>query len=1027
MKVLKLESSTGGEQGGGSNLSMNQTLDGHNGGVMCVTWNANYSKLTTSDQKGLIIVWMLHKGAWFEEMINNRNKSVVQDMKWTSDGQKICIVYADGAVIVGSVDGNRLWGKELDIGLHHVEWSPEGKNILFFLLLPGTVHVYDSSGNRVKALPLPAKAMAQEALVTASASVSFNQSRPWSDSGKEDDDALVSIAGLDWYDGAEGFLHQDVPTLCVAMSTGHVQIMKGIDDCNPVLLDAKLSQLWLCQWNTNGTVLALSGCIKATVKGGETRNISVVKFFSPYGEPLRVLKVPGHSISSLSWEGGGLRLALAVDSYIYFANIRPDYNWGYAPEADTLVYAYQKPERAETCVCYWDLHSNRRQIKFMHNLKALAAAGENVLTVIGPEAKGTHLLTLSNCIGNPMEMKRVQVEPVFVAMAAKHVVVANKSVAYVWQYKTSSASQVTSMDAATAIAAALKRSSGRESIVDPHSHNGNTCISPESYRASLEPPDNPISAVAIGETALILALEDGMVMKYSLPHIGLDNCYSCRPRPNILALNMNCSLLSVIDHSGILTVLDLDMKASGNTSAGKPSDEETGASAWSSFERKDAWSLQWSEDRADSFAVMEKTRMIVFNGQDSEEPTTCSGYLCSFKDLTVKAVLLDDIMAVPEAPETSLVVDLETGLLKELVDVIGTQGLEEAYELVQGHDGKCTKLWRILADSALEALDFGMADKAFVKCSDYASIQFVKRIQGLPDRIKQRAEVSAYFERHDEAEVLYREIDRRRDLAIKLRQQLGNWFRVVQLVKQGGGDDEQLTAAWDQIGQHYTERGKWAKAVQYFKQAKNSRMVAECHYRLEDYGSMEDITKELPNLDPLLLEIGSRFQGVGQVDAAVDAFLKGGDVKAAIDACVVCNAWGRAVALAEEHGFPQIEGLLAKYAMQLLANGDRLQAVELYRKANKATDAALLLAKLAEEAGKKQVNPLRAKKLHVLAALEVERHRKKVLEMTSSMTRRGHTAADVATATAATLDTLMATRDTPEDKNASKARMQESI
>lgn len=29
-------------------------------------------------------------------MINNRNKSVVRGMKWTSDGQKICIVYEDG-------------------------------------------------------------------------------------------------------------------------------------------------------------------------------------------------------------------------------------------------------------------------------------------------------------------------------------------------------------------------------------------------------------------------------------------------------------------------------------------------------------------------------------------------------------------------------------------------------------------------------------------------------------------------------------------------------------------------------------------------------------------------------------------------------------------------------------------------------------------------------------------------------------------------------------------------------------------
>ena len=30
-------------------------------------------------------------------------------------------------------------------------------------------------------------------------------------------------------------------------------------------------------------------------------------------------------MTSLDWEKGGLRLALAVDSYIYFANIRPNY------------------------------------------------------------------------------------------------------------------------------------------------------------------------------------------------------------------------------------------------------------------------------------------------------------------------------------------------------------------------------------------------------------------------------------------------------------------------------------------------------------------------------------------------------------------------------------------------------------------------------------------------------------------------------------------------------------------------------
>ena len=43
---------------------MNQTLEGHEGMVRCVCWNENHRKLTTADQNGLIIVWMLHKGQW---------------------------------------------------------------------------------------------------------------------------------------------------------------------------------------------------------------------------------------------------------------------------------------------------------------------------------------------------------------------------------------------------------------------------------------------------------------------------------------------------------------------------------------------------------------------------------------------------------------------------------------------------------------------------------------------------------------------------------------------------------------------------------------------------------------------------------------------------------------------------------------------------------------------------------------------------------------------------------------------------
>lgn len=77
-QVLRLEGTSSREaaasaaKGALGNLSQNQTLEGHNGAVLVATWNDLFQKLTTSDESGLIIVWMMHNKMWHEEMINNR-------------------------------------------------------------------------------------------------------------------------------------------------------------------------------------------------------------------------------------------------------------------------------------------------------------------------------------------------------------------------------------------------------------------------------------------------------------------------------------------------------------------------------------------------------------------------------------------------------------------------------------------------------------------------------------------------------------------------------------------------------------------------------------------------------------------------------------------------------------------------------------------------------------------------------------------------------------------------------------------
>jgi len=177
-----------------------------------------------------------------------------------------------------------------------------------------------------------------------------------------------------------------------------------------------------------------------------------------------IIQVPGSGISALSWEGGSLRVALAVDSYIYFANIRPDYRWGFF--GDTLVCAYAQPERTDATVLFWNTRTDERNVKFVGKLLAVRAAKENcVLATQADDSTGQYVLVLCNAIGSPLDSKcpsnsiptpsrtatshlshhhnhhfalgrYIDFEPMHLCITGYHVCAASADFVYVWQVTT---------------------------------------------------------------------------------------------------------------------------------------------------------------------------------------------------------------------------------------------------------------------------------------------------------------------------------------------------------------------------------------------------------------------------------------------------------------------------------------------------------------------------------------------------------------------------------------------------------------
>ena len=309
-------------------------------------------------------------------------------------------------------------------------------------------------------------------------------------------------------------------------------------------------------------------------------------------------------------------------------------------------------------------------------------------------------------------------------------------------------------------------------------------------------------------------------------------------------------------------------------------------------EKHEVWSVLWSSDNPAMMSYMEKNRLYIVRDGNKEEPVLSGAYLCEFSDLEVKGVLIDEIMRMPDMIKkiNEFVVSFETKSLRDAKGMLDQVSIKEATAYIEQNPHP--RLWRLLAEKALDKLDLPTAEKAFVKCEDLYGLRFIKRLQVLDDANKKKAEIMAFYEKYDEAEQLYTGIDRK-DLALDLRKKIGDHKKVIQLLGMGTGSDVEIKDANKRMGDHYAEKGKWAKAAPYYALAQCYSMLIEAYYRSEDYENLKKLVNAVPEDATLLEELAAKFNSVGMCECAVETYLRTGEVKKAIDSCILLNDWNR--------------------------------------------------------------------------------------------------------------------------------------
>lgn len=309
MKLLKLEtdeSKLPGVSGVAAPavLTKHQTLEGHKDTVHLLAWNDTTFRLATADIGGQIIVWTNGvDDTWHEDMVNNRNESKVNDLKWSPNGSQICIIYEDGEVVVGSVEGGRLWGKSTGQNLHKMVWTLNSKLLLLF---DANNDMFAFNNEGISKEPhlnfqLPKTLVTNSSISRKIVAVCWNLSSTSSESLKLNNGQCRSLK------------------LLVALSCGSLYLSSDTSS-EPIVRNLN-HRIKHCAWDSSGKILSV--CCVQVQKSGNGEAKCYIAF---YDEMLRLrskLAIPGEP-EMVCWSPSGFKISVFVKNILFFANVRYD-------------------------------------------------------------------------------------------------------------------------------------------------------------------------------------------------------------------------------------------------------------------------------------------------------------------------------------------------------------------------------------------------------------------------------------------------------------------------------------------------------------------------------------------------------------------------------------------------------------------------------------------------------------------------------------------------------------------------------
>ena len=259
--------------------------------------------------------------------------------------------------------------------------------------------------------------------------------------------------------------------------------------------------------------------------------------------------------------------SLCVVDHTHIFNLLNEYTLKKTHKHNRYAFRKNDPHEDSDCVVFWDTTSKEVFVKYISRVISIRSSGDMCVIASGTDdGSGQFELTLCNAIGNPVDSKRIDIEPLLVTMTECHVVVCDKETICVWQYRTQ-ISRLTSVNKGGSTSS-VKRSEGRERYFNVEDSVAEHTNYKDYARKKMRnrkrgvgvAADNTICASCASERFLMIARQSGTIQIYTLPYISLERKIETNCRPQQIKLNCDSSKMSCIGVNSVLSVYVADIR-----------------------------------------------------------------------------------------------------------------------------------------------------------------------------------------------------------------------------------------------------------------------------------------------------------------------------------------------------------------------------------------------------------------------------------------------------------------------------------